>query len=155
MTTRLKSIHPDSTSSSFFFNNCMFSDVNKSNNKVLGLQVRVVKIKWTLRSTSPLLSVGVRPLHHLRPPLCQLCPWRAAQWPLRLPGSRCPPWSSYSRNRTASRQSRSPRVWTQWGSYKRESTGMYLYYPCNTGLIIQKHLLHIQLMKKSYLPGLP
>lgn len=107
-----------------------------------GPQVRVVKIKPMLRSTSPQLLVDAHLLHHLRPPLCQLDPCQAARWLLSLPGSRCLPCSRCSRNRTASHQSRSLRAWTQLGSCKSESTGIYLNYPFNTG-VIQKYLLHM------------
>lgn len=128
---------------------------NWPNNRVFGLQVRVVKIKPTPKSTSLLLPVDAHPLLHLRLLPCQLGQCRAAQWPLSLPGSRCPPCSRCSRNRTASRQSRSPRAWTQWGSCKRESTGIYLYCTVNTVLSIQKHSLHIQFMNRSYFENLP
>lgn len=102
---------------------------------VFVLQVRVVKIKLALRSTSPLLPVDVHPLHHLRHLLRQLALFQAVQWPLRLPDSRCPPCSRCSRSRTASRQSRSRRAWTQWASCRRESTGSY--HPFHTGSIRQ------------------
>lgn len=103
----------------------------------------MVKIKPILRSTSPRLSVDVHPLHHLRPLPCHLDPCRAAQWPLSLPGSRCPLCSRCSRNRTASLQSRSPRAWTQWGSCRRESTGINLPYLFNTSLIIYSFICYL------------
>lgn len=93
----------------------------------LDVQVSPVTARWTLRSTSPLPPVVVPHPRHLRPLLCRPGQWQAARRPPRLRGSRCRPWSRCSRNRTASRQSRSLRVWIQWGSSKRGSTGAWPY----------------------------
>lgn len=94
----------------------------------LDVQVSRVTARRTLRSTSLLPPVVVPHLRPLRPLKHRPRPWEAALPTLRPRGSRCPPWSRCSRNRTASRQSRSLRVWIQWGSCRSGSTGAYPSY---------------------------